>query len=158
MSKREIDIDVEIEFHDADEKRLLRAILHYVRRIARVFEPISSTLTFVPPKGESMPQTVHLNDTPGSYLYQEFSGPNGTGIPVPPTGSVQYASDTPAVATIDPNSGQLTYVGAGTATISASDGGNLPSSDLLTVSAAAAQSSTLTFVPPAAPVSAARKV
>lgn len=146
MSHREI----EVEFEDFTADRLLRHILYYVRRIASVFQPRSSTLTFVPPKGAAMPQTVHVNDVPGSYLYQEFSGPNGTGIPVPPTGSVQYASDTPAVATIDPNTGQLAYVSAGTATISASDGGNLPASDVLTVSAAAAASSTLTFVPPPA--------
>ena len=98
-----------------------------------------------------MPLTVHVNDVPGVALYQEFSGPKGTGIVVPPTGSVQYASDNPAVATVDPNTGQLAYVGPGTANISASDGGNLPASDVLTVSAAAAQSSTMTLTPGAPP-------
>ena len=94
-----------------------------------------------------MPLTVHVNDKPGVAVYQEFDGPNGTGNKVPPTGTVAYASDNPAVATVDPTSGQLAYVGAGTANISASDGGNLPASDVLTVTAAAAVSSTLTLTP-----------
>lgn len=96
-----------------------------------------------------MPQTVHVNDKPGSYVYQEFDGLSGTGNKVPPTGTIAYASDNLGVATIDGASGQLAYVGPGTANISASDGGNLPASDTLTVLATAAVSSTLTFVAPA---------
>jgi hypothetical protein len=107
----------------------------------------SSTLTFLNAKGEKQMANAHVNDKPGSYKYQEFDGPNGTGNPVPPTGTVAYASDNPAVATIDPASGQLAYVGAGTTNISASDSGNLPATDVLTLSAAAAVSSTLVFTP-----------
>ncbi len=91
--------------------------------------------------------SAHVNDKPGSYKYQEFDGPNGQGNPVPPVGVVAYASDNPAVATIDASSGQLVYLSAGSTNISASDGGNLPATDVLTLSAAAAVSSTLTFTP-----------
>lgn len=94
-----------------------------------------------------MPLTVHLNDKPGSAKYQEFDGAGGTGNKVPATGAVAYASDTPAVATVDPVTGQLAYVSAGTATISGSDGGNLPASDVLTVVASVAVSATLTLNP-----------
>lgn len=92
-----------------------------------------------------MPLTVHLNDTPGSAKYQEFDGSAGAGNKVPPTGVVAYSSDAPTVATVDASTGALTYVGAGSATISASDGGNLPASDVLTVVASVAVSSTLTL-------------
>ena len=93
-----------------------------------------------------MPLSVHVNDKPGTAKYQEFDAPNGQGNKVPPVGVVAYASDTPAVATVDASTGQLAYLSAGTATISASDGGNLPASDVLTVSAAAPVSSTMTLV------------
>jgi uncharacterized protein YjdB len=91
--------------------------------------------------------TVNLNDKPGIAVYQEFDGPNGTGNKVVPTGIVAYASDNPSVATVDVTTGQLAYVGVGSAVISASDGGNLPASDVLTVAAAVAVSSTLTLTP-----------
>lgn len=134
-----------------------RAIDHQQRKA------VSATLVLVNSKGDPIMQTVNINDAPGSALYQEFSGLNGSGSVVPPTGSVQYASDTPAVATVDPNTGQLAYISAGTATISASDGGNLPASFVLIVTPATAppppppvaQSSTLTFVPPASAGSSA---
>jgi len=94
-----------------------------------------------------MPLTVHLNDAPGSALYQLWSGPNGSGDVVPPTGQVVYESDDTAVATVDSLTGKLAYVGVGDATISASDGGNLPASDVLTVEVSAAVSSTLKLQP-----------
>jgi uncharacterized protein YjdB len=90
---------------------------------------------------------VHVNDKPGTAVYQEFDGPNGTGNKVPPTGVVAYASSDPTVATVDPVSGLLGYLKAGSTTISASDAGNLPASDTLTVLAAPAVSSTLTLNP-----------
>jgi hypothetical protein len=98
-----------------------------------------------------MPQSVQLGSAPGSYLFQEFTGPAGTGSVIAPVGAVTYSSDTATVATIDPNSGQLAYIGVGTANISGADAGNgLTATDQLTVTAATAQSATLTFVPPAA--------
>lgn len=95
-----------------------------------------------------MPLSVHLSDKPGSAVFAEFTGANGTGVKVPPVGAVTFASDTPATATVDPNTGALTYIAAGTAVISAKDAGNgLAASDTLTVVADVATSATLTLVP-----------
>lgn len=129
-------------------------IRHEIKRIANAVEKLvpkagSATLSFITSKGATnMPLTVHVNDVPGTALFQEWSGPSGTGIVVPPVGAVTYASDNTAVATVDPNSGQLAYVSAGSANISGTDAGNsLTASDVLTVSAATAVSATLTLTP-----------
>jgi hypothetical protein len=91
-----------------------------------------------------MPATIQVGGT-ATATYLEWSGPNGTGSQVPPVGAVTYSSDTPAVATVDPNTGIATGVGAGTANISGLDAGTgLTASDVLTVQAP----------PPPAPVSA----
>jgi hypothetical protein len=101
---------------------------------------------------------VHINDAPSTAVFTEFSGPSGTGIPVPPVGAVTFASDTPGVCTVDPNTGLLGYVSAGTANISATDAGNTQTaSGQVTISAGLAQSSTLTFNTPVAPPASARK-
>jgi uncharacterized protein YjdB len=64
---------------------------------------------------------------------------------------VAFTSSDPAIVSVDPVSGQLAYLAVGTATISADDGGNLPATGTVTVTAPTAQSSTLTFVQPPAP-------
>ena len=111
----------------------------------------SAALKFLNAQGEIMPLTVHINDAPGKAILTEFAGPNGTGQVVPPVGAVSYVSSNPAVATVDPASGALAYVSAGTATITGTDAGNgLTASDTLTVTAATAQSATLTLQPGAA--------
>lgn len=95
--------------------------------------------------------TVHINDAPSTAVFTEFSGANGTGIAVPPVGAVAFVSDNPAVCTVDPASGLLGYVSAGTANITGADAGNsLTASGAVTVSAAVAQSATVTFNTPAA--------
>lgn len=132
-----------------EDKIIAEEIRHLLERLAPL--PASSTLTILNSKGENM-LTVHVNDTPGTAVYQEFSGLRGTGQKVPPTGAVVYKSDNPSVATVDPSTGDLAYLSAGSATISADDGGNLPASDVLTVTAAAAASSTLTLNPGASSV------
>ena len=100
-----------------------------------------------------MPLTVHLNDAPGSAVFQEFDGLNGTGNKVPAIGPVTFASDNTAVATVDPNTGALGYIGAGIANISGTDAGNsLTASDALTVTANLAVSATTTLLP--GPISA----
>lgn len=92
--------------------------------------------------------TVHLNDAPGTAVFTEFDGTNGTGNIVPAIGPVIFGSDNPSVATVDANTGALTYVSAGVANISGTDAGNgLTDSSALTVSAAVAVSATLTLVP-----------
>jgi hypothetical protein len=102
----------------------------------------SATLTF---KGDIMPATILVGGTANS-LFQEWTGPNGTGTVLPNAGAIAYTSSNPAVATVDPASGIATGVSAGSATISGSDPVNsLTASDTLTVTAPAAQSATLTL-------------
>jgi len=119
---------------------------------------VSSVLKFKTSQGvTTMPLTVHLNDTPGDAIYQEFAAPNGQGQVVPPTGIVLFKSSDETVATVDPSTGKLAYIKAGQTTISADDGGNLPASDVLTVTDPVAVSSTLTLNPGVAPAAAARR-
>jgi uncharacterized protein YjdB len=90
-----------------------------------------------------MPATIEVGKT-ASSLFQEWTGPNGTGTVVPNAGTITYASDNTAVATVDPSSGVATGVSAGTANISGTDGtNNLTASDALTVTNPAAVSATL---------------
>jgi len=106
-------------------------------------------------KGENMGAnlSVKLTDTPGVASLAEFSGLNGSGSQVQNVGPVSFKSDNPAVATVDPVTGQLAYVGGGVANISAVDSGNgLSDSAQLTVDSGTtgggtAQSAVLTLTP-----------
>lgn len=131
-----------------EELHVLAALVREVERLEGMLEPepASAVLFFQTSTGEtSMPLTVHLNDKPGTAVYKEFAGPNGTGQVVPAKGTVSYQSSDPTVATVDPSTGALVYLKAGTTVISASDGGSLPASDTLTVNEPIAVSSTLTL-------------
>lgn len=91
-----------------------------------------------------MPATILIGGT-ASSLFQEWTGPNGTGTVVPDAGPIAYASDNPGVATVDPASGLVTGVSAGTANITGTDSAdNLVGTDVITVNAP----------PPPPPVSA----
>ena len=80
-----------------------------------------------------MPATILIGGT-ASSLFQEWTGPNGTGTVVPNAGTIAYTSSNPAVATVDPASGVVTGVAAGQATISGDDpSNNLSASDTVTV-------------------------
>jgi len=80
-----------------------------------------------------MPATIDVGKTANS-LFQEWTGPNGTGTVVPNAGAIAYTSSNPAVATVDPASGVATGVSAGTASITGTDPvNNLTASDTLTV-------------------------
>ena len=96
-----------------------------------------------------MPLTVNLTDPPGLALFQEWSGPNGTGTVMPPVGVVSYTSRNTTVATVQAVTGRLTYIAPGTTTIDGADSGNtLTASDILTIAAPApAVSATLTLTP-----------
>lgn len=144
--RRRVEIDLDIA--SISESHLLRHILHYVREIARDLRKkriVSATLTF----GGTMPANIQVGQT-ATATYLEWSGPNGTGTQEAPVGAVTYASDTPSVATVDPNTGIATGVAAGSANISGVDAGTgLTASDVLTVVAAPPpppQSATLTLV------------
>lgn len=88
----------------------------------------------------SMPATfqIGVNTSASAVLTEQ---------PNPPVGPITYASDNPAVATIDPASGAITVVAAGVANISGTDAGNgVTASDSLTVLAAVVpQTGTLTI-------------
>jgi Bacterial Ig-like domain (group 2) len=97
-------------------------------------------------KGATMPATILVGST-ATAVWQEFSGPNGTGDKLPAAGAVTFSSSDPAIATVDPSSGLITQVAMGTATISGTDAANsLTASDTVT-GTETAQSATLTVVP-----------
>jgi hypothetical protein len=99
-------------------------ILHLLNR------PFSATLKF---EGTNMPKTIAPGET-ASSLFQEWTGPSGTGDVVPNAGAIAYTSDNTAVATVDPASGVATGVADGTANITGTDqANNLTASDVLTV-------------------------
>ena len=103
-----------------------------------------------------MPATILVGGT-ASSAWQEWSGPNGTGDPLPPAGAVTYSSDNTAVATVDPNSGVATGVALGNCNIVGVDGANtLTAKDSLTVTEVA-QSATLTLTANAATPAAKKK-
>jgi len=123
---------------------------------------VSATLTLINSKGETMPVTITTPGGQAQALFQEWSGPSGTGTTVAPIGPVTYASDNTAVATVDPNLGLVTEVANGTCNITATDAGNsLTASDVCTVAvtSATAVSATLSLslvIPPVAPTANAR--
>lgn len=89
-----------------------------------------------------MPATIIIGGTATS-LFQEWTGPNGTGTVVPNAGTIAYTSSDTAVATVDAATGIATGVAPGTATISGTDSvNNLTASDTLTVSHPPAVSAT----------------
>jgi hypothetical protein len=93
-----------------------------------------------------MPATLLVGKT-AQAVWQEFSGPNGTGDKLPPAGAVSFTSSDPSIATVDPSSGLITAVAMGTVTISGSDAANnLTASDTAAVTEVAT-SATLTIVP-----------
>jgi hypothetical protein len=91
-----------------------------------------------------MPVTIHLTGKGASSNFQEWTGPNGTGVNVKPIGPVTFTSSDATIATVDPATGAVSAVAVGTATITATDAGNsLTASDAVTVIADAAVSATL---------------
>ena len=121
-------------------------IIHILNR------PQSATLTLKPNQptilGVKMPATIVVGKTANS-LFQEWTGPSGTGTVVPNAGAPAFTSSDTTVATVDPASGVATGVAPGTATITGTDPVNsLTASDVLTVTAAPpppAVSATLTL-------------
>ena len=119
-------------------------------QIAQILRPrLSATLTIRPNQhkgGHRMPATILVGKT-ANAMWQEFSGPNGTGDKLPPAGPVTFQSSDGNVASVDPNSGLVTGMALGTAAITGTDQANsLTASDSVTVTETA-QSATLTIVP-----------
>jgi Bacterial Ig-like domain (group 2) len=136
------------------EIRLNRAALLEIIHLLNLLvnRPVSATLKLQPHKpilvGEkSMPATILVGAT-ASSLFQEWTGPNGTGTVVPNAGAPAFTSSNTSVATVDPASGVVTGVAAGQATITGDDpANNLSASDTITVNAPSvtAVSATLTL-------------
>src|SRR5277367_467037 len=142
---------------DHDRLECCEKLVEVLERIYKVIRPrLSATLTITPEGDNSMPATILVGGT-ASSTWQEFSGPNGTGDPLPPAGAVTYSSSNAAVATVDPNSGAITGVALGTASISGVDAANsLTASDTVTVTEVA-QSATLTITANSTPTPSAKK-
>lgn len=121
--------------------QMLREILTTEKKIFEVVRPRLSAVVKI---GGAMPATILVGKTANSN-WQEWSGPNGTGDKLPPAGPVTFQSSNPAVATVDSNSGLVTGVAVGTASISGMDSANsLTASDTVSVTEQA-QSATLTL-------------
>src|SRR5271166_1975549 len=132
-------------FENHESKKVLEHILDLLREIYSVVRPrLSATLTF---KGENDMALTLLPGQQGQAVFQEWSGPSGTGDKLMPAGAVSYVSDNTSVATVDPATGIVNAVALGTANISGTDAANsLTASDVLTV-AETAVSATLTLEP-----------
>jgi hypothetical protein len=122
-----------VHLENSELKKELRFLHSAVLEIIHLLHrPQSATLKF---KELPMPATILVGGTANS-LFQEWTGPNGSGDLVPNAGAVAFSSDNPAVATVDPASGVATGVSAGTCNITGTDpANNLTASDALTVNA-----------------------
>jgi Big-like domain-containing protein len=134
-----------------EERDELRRLEHEVEEIERLLEAKSATLTIHDEKGNRlMPATIAVGKTATAALH-EFAGLNSTGAELPPIGPVSYSSSDPTIATVDPTSGLITAVAAGTVTISGLDAGNkLSASDTVSDTPPpppTAQSATLVITP-----------
>lgn len=130
-------------FGDSHERNRLEAI---IERLLRIIEKLLEAGAAQSAKGKLMPAKIAVGGKGATFVFTEFDGPNGSGNVVKPSGPIVYASDNPAVATVDSN-GQVTAVAANPdggdaiAVISGSDPASpnkVAAADVITVSAAAA--------------------
>jgi len=129
---------------DRIERKLDQDIALDKQILAGQGKAVSATLQIEDSKGNRiMPATLAVGAT-ATAVFQEWSGPNGTGVKVAPIGAVSFSSSDPTIATVDPASGLVTAVGPGTATITGTDAGNgLSASDSVSDTPLVAQSATL---------------
>lgn len=118
----------EIEFvriEETDEKRLLHKILEVLLDIRRELKPKVATfarLYFVDSKGyRLMPAQLAIGQTATAVLHEFVSA---SGAEIAPIGAVTYTTSDATIATVDPNSGLVRAIAAGTATITGTDAGN----------------------------------
>jgi hypothetical protein len=81
-----------------------RRLEHIIERLLKLIEflLVKRNGIAVSAKGEVMPKTVSVGQ-PSTFTFTEFDGPNGTGNKGPASGPIEFASDNPAVATVDGN-------------------------------------------------------
>jgi hypothetical protein len=135
----------EHELHRIEE--MLEAMWKDIKQILINTTPRrSARLTY---KGKSM-FTILVGKT-ASPVFQEWSGPNGTGDKLPPVGNVTYVSSDPSKISVDPNSGIATGVAitdpTAPVTITATDSGNSLSATAQGNVTEVAVSATLDFTP-----------
>jgi hypothetical protein len=134
---------------------MLWKILQILELIYEAVRPRLSATLKLKVKGKHM-ATILVGGT-GTAVFQEWSGPSGTGDMLPPAGAVTFSSDNTSVATVDPNSGIVTGLALGTANISGVDAANnLTASTPVSVTEVA-QSATIVVTANAVIPSSARK-
>jgi Bacterial Ig-like domain (group 2) len=129
--------------------QLLRELIHEVRKLRhelRSHKATFATLRFYDSEGRIlMPATLSVGQTATAVLH-EFVSQGGAELA--PIGPVSYASSDPTIATVDPTSGLVTAVAAGTATITGTDAGNsLSASDSVSDQPLTATVATLVITP-----------
>lgn len=144
------------QFHDEHErpflfykvqKRIADCLCEITTILRQVFTAHSAKLLI---GGKEMPADILIGGTATAVLH-EWTGPGGTGMEVAPIGPVTYASSDDTIATVDANSGTVTGVAPGVATITGTDAGNsLNASDTVTVAVPVAISATLVITAPVA--------
>jgi uncharacterized protein YjdB len=141
-------------FEDKREDRALELIASELKEIAFWLkklaggQAVSATLTISDSKGNKlMSATLPVGNT-ATAVFQEWSGPNGTGAKLASAGAVSFVSSDPTIATVDSASGLVTAVAVGTATITGTDAANgLTASDSVSDTPLVAQSATLVITP-----------
>ena len=133
--------------HESELEKILERVLHLpskeqtqLRAVLDIlFPPVAKSATFKLKGDSPMPVSIAVGQTT-SGVFTEFDGPNGTGNVVAPSGPLAFASDNAAVATVDPASGIVTGVSAGTCNIGCQDpasANKVTASDSLTVTGGA---------------------
>lgn len=114
---------------------LLHEILHEVRQIRAILHPRAVSATLHLNSENTMPLSVAIGGkfTAAPPAFLEWDQPNGQGNQIAPVGPLTYASDNPAVGSVDANGNGL-GVAVGTCNITTTDTGNgLSATDVLTV-------------------------
>ena len=133
--------------HDEDDglEQIAKAIRESGDDVAAALLAVAEAILALVPKaviahlsysitGGSMGNPV--NGAPGNTATPMFTEAAADGSSVAPIGPVLFASDNPAIVSVDSNTGIATLVAAGTETVSALDQGNgLTDSVLFTVTA-----------------------
>lgn len=92
-----------------------------------------------------MPAQLKIGDTATAVLHEFVSS---GGAELAPIGAVTYVTSDATIATVDPNSGLVTAIAAGIATITGTDSGNsLSASDSVSDQALTATVATLVITP-----------
>lgn len=149
--------------HDRKGRDQIQLLESIDRGVWRIFHMLhahfdikaqSLVLTITNKEGIPLGNPAQIGSAGGSSSVAEYTGPNGSGAQEQPIGPVQYASDNPAAATVDANTGAITAVAPGSANITATDTGNGLADSVAVTVVLVAQSLVLTVTPNAAPAGA----